>query len=71
MEAGEGLARAARVVQGDSSWPIRMGCETLGRGCSDSIVLARSQGTQPAPIGSVSPQQFMKVVRAVLAALRS
>jgi CubicO group peptidase (beta-lactamase class C family) len=40
------------------------------RAVPDDIVLARSQGTQPAPIDSVSPQQFMKVVRAVRAALR-
>lgn len=41
------------------------------RAVPDDIVLARSQGTQPpAPIDSVSPQQFMKLVRAVQAALR-
>jgi CubicO group peptidase (beta-lactamase class C family) len=40
------------------------------RAVPDDIVIARSQGAQPAPIDSVSPQQFMKVVRAVLAALR-
>ena len=41
------------------------------RAVPDDIVLARSQGTQPsAPIDPVSPQQFMKVVRAVRAALR-
>ena len=39
------------------------------RAVPDDIVLARSQGTQPAPIDSVSPQQFMTVVRAVLTAL--
>jgi CubicO group peptidase (beta-lactamase class C family) len=41
------------------------------RAVPDDIVLARSQGAKPpAPIDSVSPQQFMKVVRAVQAALR-
>jgi CubicO group peptidase (beta-lactamase class C family) len=41
------------------------------RSVPDDIVLARSQGAElPAPIDSVSPQQFMKVVRAVQAALR-
>jgi hypothetical protein len=40
------------------------------RAVPDDIVLARSQGAAPAPIDSVSPQQFMKVVRAVQAALR-
>lgn len=41
------------------------------RAVPDGIVLARTQGTPlPAPIDSVSPQQFMKVVRLVLAALR-
>ena len=42
------------------------------RAVPDDTVLARTQGTQPpASIESVSPQQFMKVVRAVQAALRS
>jgi CubicO group peptidase (beta-lactamase class C family) len=41
------------------------------RAVPDDVVLARSQGAEPpAPIDSVSPQQFMKVVRAVQAALR-
>jgi CubicO group peptidase (beta-lactamase class C family) len=41
------------------------------RAVPDDIVLARSQGVEPpAPIDSVSPQQFMKVVRAVQATLR-
>ena len=40
------------------------------RAVPEDIVLARSQGTQPASIDSVTPQQFMKVVRAVLAAFR-
>jgi hypothetical protein len=41
------------------------------RAVPDDIVLARSQGAEPpAPIDSVSPQQFMKVVLAVQAALR-
>ncbi|WP_157437307.1 hypothetical protein [Actinoplanes subtropicus] len=41
------------------------------RAVPDDIVLARSQGVQPpATIDSVSPQQFVKVVRAVLAARR-
>ena len=40
------------------------------RAVPDDIVLARSQGTRPAPIDSVSPQQFMRLARAVLAALR-
>jgi CubicO group peptidase (beta-lactamase class C family) len=42
------------------------------RAVPDDTVLARAQGVQPpAPIESVSPVQFMKVVRAVRAALRS
>ena len=41
------------------------------RAVPDDVILARSQGTEPpAPIDSVSPQQFMKVTRAVQAALR-
>jgi CubicO group peptidase (beta-lactamase class C family) len=41
------------------------------RAVPDDIVLARTQGARPpAPIDSVSPQQFMKLVRAVQAALR-
>ena len=41
------------------------------RAVPDDVVLARSQGAEPpAPIDSVSPQQFMKVARAVQAALR-
>jgi CubicO group peptidase (beta-lactamase class C family) len=41
------------------------------RAVPDDVVLARSQGLQPpVTIDSVSPQQFMRVVRAVLAALR-
>lgn len=41
------------------------------RAVPDDVVLARSQGAPlPATIDSVSPQQFMKVVRAVLAARR-
>jgi CubicO group peptidase (beta-lactamase class C family) len=41
------------------------------RAVPDDIVLARTQGAQlPAPIDSVSPQQFMKLVRAVQATLR-
>jgi CubicO group peptidase (beta-lactamase class C family) len=41
------------------------------RAVPDDVVLARSQGTEPpTPIDSVSPQQFMKVVLAVKAALR-
>jgi CubicO group peptidase (beta-lactamase class C family) len=42
------------------------------RAVPDDIVLARTQDVQPpAPIESVSPLQFMKVVRAVQAALRA
>jgi CubicO group peptidase (beta-lactamase class C family) len=41
------------------------------RAVPDGVVLARSQGVEPpSPIESVSPQQFMKVVRAVRTALR-
>jgi CubicO group peptidase (beta-lactamase class C family) len=41
------------------------------RAVPDDVVLARTQGAPaPASIDSVSPQQFMKVVRAVQAALR-
>jgi CubicO group peptidase (beta-lactamase class C family) len=41
------------------------------RAVPDDVVLARSQGVEPpAPIDSVSPEQFMKVVRLVMAALR-
>lgn len=41
------------------------------RAVPDDVVLARTQGTPvPVPIDSVSPQQFMKVVRVMLAALR-
>lgn len=41
------------------------------RAVPDDVILARTQGTPlPAPIDSVSPQQFMKVVRAVQATLR-
>jgi CubicO group peptidase (beta-lactamase class C family) len=41
------------------------------RAVPDDVVLARSQGTQPTTaIDSVSPQQFMKLVRAVQATLR-
>jgi CubicO group peptidase (beta-lactamase class C family) len=42
------------------------------RAVPDDIILARTQNTPaPIPIESVSPLQFMKVVRAVRAALRS
>ncbi|WP_326943213.1 hypothetical protein OG439_24495 [Amycolatopsis sp. NBC_01307] len=41
------------------------------RDVPDDTVLARTQGTPaPSPIDSVSPVQFMKLVRAVQAALR-
>jgi CubicO group peptidase (beta-lactamase class C family) len=41
------------------------------RAVPDDVILARTQGTPvPAPIDSVSPQQFMKVVRAMQAVLR-
>ena len=41
------------------------------RAVPDDVILARTQGTPlPAPIDSVSPQQFMKVARAVQATLR-
>jgi CubicO group peptidase (beta-lactamase class C family) len=41
------------------------------RAVPDEIILARTRGVPaPAPIDSVSPQQFMKVVRAVQATLR-
>ena len=41
------------------------------RSVPDDVILARTRSTPaPAPIGSVSPQQFMKVVRAVRATLR-
>jgi CubicO group peptidase (beta-lactamase class C family) len=40
------------------------------RAVPEDIVLARSQNTRPAPLDTVSPQQFMRVVWAVRAALR-
>ena len=41
------------------------------RAVPDDVIDARTQGTQPpAPIDSVSPQQFMKLVRSVQTALQ-
>jgi CubicO group peptidase (beta-lactamase class C family) len=41
------------------------------RAVPDDVILARTQGTPvPTPIDSVSPQQFMKLVRGMQAALR-